>query len=177
LVRYNRSAEWSADVEEKCHVQGFADATRESRKREMLPELIRRNLVRIYHKVRPSKPRYGDKSDYQKPTFEPLNLQPGEKVRVKALEEIAKTLDKDNKYQGLSFFAPMEKFCGGTYTVHKRVEKVFNERRWTMSRIKNVVLLEGVFCDGKGGVEKLWDGCDRSCYLWWKEAWLERVEE
>jgi hypothetical protein len=96
-------------------------------------------------------------------------------VRVKSLEEIRETLNAENKCQGLSFFKPMERFCGGEFRVVKRVERIFNERRWKMSKIKNVVLLEGVFCDGRGTPEKHWHGCDRNCYLWWKEAWLERA--
>lgn len=160
-----------------CHIQCFEEAAEDFSFMEKLPTMTKRNLLRLYRVFRKVKsPCYlGD--DSTRLTFSPLNLQPGEKVRVKPLEEIRRTLNRDHKYEGLSFFPPMEKFCGGTYTVHKRVKKIFNERTWKISKIKNVVLLEGVFCDGVGGVEKTWDGCDRSCYLWWKEGWLERVSE
>jgi hypothetical protein len=33
------------------------------------------------------------------------------------------------------------------------------------------VFLEGVYCDGKRH-----NDCDRSCLLFWREAWLKRVE-
>ncbi|MFY9397999.1 MAG: hypothetical protein WAR22_06520 [Desulfomonilia bacterium] len=106
----------------------------------------------------------------------PLGLRPGERVMVKTLDEILKTLDQNGKYQGLSFTVAQRKYCGGTYTVLKRLEKVFDERRWKLSRIKDTVLLDSVVCDGDGGVSREWDGCDRHCLLWWKEAWLKRVE-
>jgi len=32
------------------------------------------------------------------------------------------------------------------------------------------VLLEGVFCDGRAH-----GNCDRSCFCFWREAWLKRV--
>lgn len=161
----------------KCHIQCLDEATQEFSLVEKLPNLVLRNLLFTYRKFRKVKSTYGTKTESDKPVISSLNLKAGERVRVKSLEQIKMTLDKDNKYQGLSFFAPMEKYCGGTYIVFKRVEKIFNERKWRMSKIRNVVLLDGVFCDGVGGIEKSWDGCDRSCYLWWKEVWLERVSE
>jgi len=106
-----------------------------------------------------------------------LNLREGEWVRVKSFEDIKTTLDENNKFQGLSFTFAQKKFCGGTYRVFKRLERVFDERKWKLSRIKNVVLLENVYCDGAGGIDRDWDGCDRMCFLWWKEIWLERVPE
>jgi len=106
-----------------------------------------------------------------------LNLRPGEKVRVRELSEIKKTLDSHHKYQGLEYTPAMDGFCGGTFTVFNRIENAFDERRWKMSRVKNVVLLKDVFCDGESGMGLDWDGCDRRCFLWWKEAWLERLSE
>jgi hypothetical protein len=113
----------------------------------------------------------------KQPDIPLLSLKPGERVRVKSYEKILQTLNSDGKFQGLAYTPAMKKYCGGTYTVYKRVERVFDERKWKLSRIKNVVLLEGVYCDGAGGIEKDWDGCDRACFIWWKEGWLERVSE
>lgn len=108
-------------------------------------------------------------------TIPPLNLKVGEIVRVKSVDEIKKTLDGNNKFQGLEYTLAMDKYCRGTYRVFRKVDRAFDERRWELSRVKNVVLLEGVYCDGDSGIEVDWDGCDRSCFLWWKEAWLERL--
>lgn len=109
--------------------------------------------------------------------FPPLDLRPGEKVRVKSHDEILETLNADGKFQGLSYTPAMRKYCGGTYTVLKRVNLVFDERRWKLSNIRHVVLLEEVYCDGAGGPGKDWDGCDRTCFIWWKEGWLERASQ
>jgi hypothetical protein len=106
-----------------------------------------------------------------------LNLAAGDRVRVKSHEEIMATLNAEGRFQGLSYTPAMKKHCGGTYAVFKRVDLVFDERRWKLSKIRNVVLLEGVYCDGAGGPGKEWDGCDRSCFIWWKEGWLERAPQ
>lgn len=110
-------------------------------------------------------------------SIEPLHLKSGEKVRVKSYEDIVLTLDDNKKYQGLAFTPAQKQYCGRVFTVLKRLENVFDERRWKMFRIEHTVLLENVVCDGKGGAEKEWNGCDRNCLLWWKEAWLERVDK
>ncbi|NLP09876.1 hypothetical protein GX408_05705 [bacterium] len=109
--------------------------------------------------------------------FSPLDLQPGEKVRVKTVDEIQQTLDQSGKFEGLAFTPAQKKYCGGEYMVLKRLEKAFNEGTWRMFKVKNTVLLDDVVCDGRGGLGCDWDGCDRHCLLWWKEVWLERVQD
>jgi hypothetical protein len=39
-----------------------------------------------------------------------------------------------------------------------------------LRKLQNTVLLEGVMCDGIFG-------CDRSCFQFWREAWLRRVPD
>ncbi len=103
---------------------------------------------------------------------EVLGLQPGERVRVKTLEQIHPTLDRDGKQRGLGFLSlEMASHCGREYRVHKRVERIYLEESRQNRKLKNTVLLEGVQCQGTG------IGCDRSCFLYWREAWLERLEE
>ena len=156
--------------------------------REKLPKLVVRNvffgamkligIVKILAwKIMNRTEGEGDTSNKNVPgPIPPLNLKPGERVKVKSYEEIQETLDQNCKYQGLSFTVAQRKYCGRTYTVLKRLEKVFDERRWKLSKIRDTVLLDGVVCDGAGGISREWDGCDRYCLLWWKEAWLERVD-
>jgi hypothetical protein len=98
-----------------------------------------------------------------------LNLQPGDLVEVKAAEEILKTLDSKNRHHGLVFTPEMKKHCGKKYRVYKRLELMFDEYHKSQRRLKNTVLLENVVCEGTGL------GCDRSCFLYWREAWLRRV--
>jgi hypothetical protein len=62
----------------------------------------------------------------------------------------------------------MAKFCGKKYTVRKRVERIMLESTGQLRGIRNTVLLENVTC------EDLY-GCDRSCFHYWREAWLRRT--
>lgn len=102
---------------------------------------------------------------------EALNLQPGEWVEVRSVKEIFATLDKEGKLKGLRFIPEMAKFCGKRFKVYKRLEKIILEATGELRTIKTpTVLLEGVFCDGKAH-----GGCDRSCFSFWREAWLKRV--
>jgi hypothetical protein len=101
---------------------------------------------------------------------EKLDLQPGEWVEVKSLEEIAQTLDANGKNRGLSFLNEMQRFSGRRFPVYKRLNTVFLEETQHIRTMKNTVLLSGVTCDGMGY------GCDRSCLFYWREAWLRRVD-
>jgi len=103
-----------------------------------------------------------------------LILQPGEWVRVKSKEEIAATLDRNGKNQGLAFTVEMVQFCGKTFRVLKRLEKMIHEPSRKLIQVRNTVVLDGVTCDG---CHILRGGCPRENYHFWREAWLERVEK
>jgi hypothetical protein len=45
-----------------------------------------------------------------------------------------------------------------------------------MLKLRDVVILDGVYCESEGSSNEAWAGCDRTCFLFWKEAWLERAE-
>lgn len=100
-----------------------------------------------------------------------LNLRPGELVEVKSKDEILATLDTMGRNRGLGFTPEMLKYCGKTYRVLKRLDKMINEQTGVMRQIANTVLLEGVTCDGKAH-----GGCQRMCYCLWREIWLKRIE-
>jgi len=92
-------------------------------------------------------------------------------VEVKSEAQILATLDKNGKYKGLYWMCNMRKFCGKRYRVYKRLERMLLECTGEYRKIKNTVLLEEVFCDGEE-----WYGCDRTCFHFWREVWLKRVE-
>ena len=161
----------------ECQLQCFDDAAEELTFRDKLPMVAKKFWTRFLRKLTGATSSYYVETDSPRSVYPPLNLKAGEKVRVRSLDEIRLTLNDDNKFQGLKFFLPMEQYCGKTLTVRKKVNKIFNERSWKMSKIRNVVLLEGAFCDGQLVAEKEMHGCDRLCFLWWKEAWLERVTD
>jgi len=65
----------------------------------------------------------------------------------------------------------MRKYCGKRFRVYKRLEKIILETTGELRTVRTpTVLLEEVFCDGEAH-----GGCDRSCFCFWREAWLKRV--
>jgi len=102
-----------------------------------------------------------------------LGLQPGELVEVRSAKQIFATLDGYDKLRGLQFTPEMAKFCGGRFIVFKKVRNIILEGSGELRRIKSpTVLLEGVICDGSAH-----GGCDKSCFLYWREQWLKRVPQ
>jgi hypothetical protein len=91
----------------------------------------------------------------------------GDLVTVRPLDEILATLDADGKFEGMPFMPEMVRFCGRTFKVHRRAERTCVEGEDGPRRMENTVLLEGLRCDGSAH-----EGCQRSCMLFWKEAWL-----
>lgn len=109
------------------------------------------------------------------PPARPLNLQRGERARVRSLDAIAATLTAKQRHKGLWFDVEMIPYCGGEYRVLQRVERVINDRTGKMLEMKNdCLILEGVACQGCLSRNRLF--CPRSLYPFWREAWLERVK-
>ena len=101
-----------------------------------------------------------------------LNLKAGEWVVVRSQEEILATLDEHGRLENLPFMPEMLQYCGHRFRVFKRADKTCNTvEGWSIRRMKNSVHLEGVRCDGAGH-----DGCQAGCLVFWKEAWLKRLE-
>ena len=106
----------------------------------------------------------------------PLGLQSGDLVRVKSADEIRATLDKVGKCQGLDYMAwAMDGFCGRQFTVKKRITRFFDERHQRMLKLRDVVILDGVYCEPDPTLTFELADCQKTCFLFWKEAWLERL--
>jgi hypothetical protein len=99
-----------------------------------------------------------------------LNLQPGDWVEVRSLEEIRETLDFLGRNRGLGFSPEMSTFCGKRFQVLRRIEQVIVEWTGEMRPITNTVILDGVTCTGMAR-----RCCPRDCYHLWREVWLKRV--
>jgi hypothetical protein len=99
-------------------------------------------------------------------------LQPGDRVRVKSREEIQATLNRWNRLKGTSFTGEMWPYCGTTQQIMKRVSRFLDERDYRMKKCRGMVFLEGVMCQGT----KDYGSCDRSCYFFWREEWLEKID-
>ena len=102
-----------------------------------------------------------------------LDLQPGELVQIKSMDEIHQTLHVDEHNRGLTFDKEMVKFCGRQARVLRRVDKIIDEKTGQMIRLKgDCIILEGVACDGD--YRRF---CPRGIYPYWREIWLTRVEQ
>lgn len=98
-------------------------------------------------------------------------LQVGDWIEVRSKEEILRTLDHTAQLDGMPFMPEMFAFCGKRFRVHKRAHKtcdtVFPVRG---RRVDAAVHLE-TRCNGQAH-----DGCQAGCLIFWKEAWLKRVD-
>jgi hypothetical protein len=90
-------------------------------------------------------------------------------VEVREKDEILRGLDKNSALEGLPFMPEMYKYCGKRFRILKPLTKIFVEGIGNRD-IRNTVILDGVTCDGKAH-----DGCQRTCFLLWKHAWLRKV--
>ena len=106
---------------------------------------------------------------YQRP--DGLKLKAGEWVEVRSKEEILRTLDQSGQLDGMPFMPEMFTFCSQRFQVYKRAHKtcdtVFPVRG---RRVDQTVHLE-TRCGGQAH-----GGCDAGCLIFWKEAWLKRVD-
>ncbi len=97
-----------------------------------------------------------------------LNLQPGERVRVKSHEEILGTVSTDNKNRGMGWDAEMVPYCDGTYQVLARVTRIIDERTGRMQELKNpCIILDSVVCEARYSNCRMF--CPRSIYPYWRE--------
>jgi len=101
-----------------------------------------------------------------------LGLRVGDLVEVRSIEEILATLDSKGELENLPFMPEMVRFCGQRMTVHKVAHKLCDTiSRSGIRKMENSVHLAGARCDGSSH-----GGCQTACSMYWKEAWLKRVE-
>ncbi len=103
---------------------------------------------------------------------EPINLQPGEWVQVKTVDEIRETLDKNGMNRGLKFTLDMVPYCGEKYRVLRRLETMIHEPTRKLIHLKDTVILEDSICKGCIDIK---GGCPRENYNFWRESWLRRI--
>jgi hypothetical protein len=101
-----------------------------------------------------------------------LGLRPGEWIEVRSREEILATLDSQARLEALPFMPEMLRHCGQRFQVYKRADKTCDTIDKTGARrLHGTVHLSDLRCDGSAH-----DGCEASCLMFWKEAWLKRVD-
>ena len=106
---------------------------------------------------------------------ERLDLMPGDWVEVRSPEEIGRTLDANGFNRGLAFVPEMLVWTGRRARVARRVERVISERTGEMLHFKNdCIVLEGIYCTAERSPGRWF--CPRHAPVFWREAWLKRIE-
>jgi len=76
----------------------------------------------------------------------------------------------------MTFDPEMVPYCGGTYPVLQRLTRIIDEKSGRMIDLKNpCVILDSVICQARYCDNRLF--CPRAGYPYWRELWLERVNE
>jgi len=102
---------------------------------------------------------------------ESLNLQPGESVEVKSIDNIRDSLNGTARNRGLRFFPNMRLLCGSRSRVRNRLDKIIVDGTGEMRQLHNTVYLEGSMC---GCAHVAFGGCPRNEFAYWREIWLRR---
>jgi hypothetical protein len=99
----------------------------------------------------------------------PSRYRAGDWVEVRSAEEILATLDDMGTLDNLPFMPEMLRNCGQRLQVAASAHKTCDTINKTGGRrMRDAVHLEGVRCDGSAH-----GGCQASCLIFWKEAWLK----
>jgi hypothetical protein len=99
-------------------------------------------------------------------------LKAGDLVRVRPAGEIQATLNHWRQLKGCTFMPEMEQYCGTVQRVLKPMERFVDERDLRVKKCRGIILLEGLQCQGAADFGR----CDRSCYFFWRQEWLEKIE-
>ena len=163
----------NADLRRIVNGLGYALSARLVRLGERTRRPVGAALAAVYDQVQslrggvPWPRRWGTVPSGQRTPAATLDLQPGERVRVKPYTEILATLDENNKNRGLYFDAEHVPYCGGTYRVLSRVNKIVEEKTGRMLEFKTVsIILEGVACQSRYSNCRLF--CPRAIHPYWR---------
>jgi hypothetical protein len=104
--------------------------------------------------------------------FNPVTpFQAGDLVRVRSREEIQATLDPFKELKGCAFLPDMYRYAGTQQRVLKSMQNFMDERDYKLKKVRGVILLENIVCNGAPA----FGPCDRCCFLFWREEWLEKI--
>jgi len=131
---------------------------------------VKRWLKQSYHAV--VRLRGGSSMQRAAMDFAPaVPFKTGDLVRVRSREAIDSTLDPFKELKGCAFLPDMYQYCGTQQRVLRSMQRFMDERDYKMKKARGVILLENVFCTGT----PTFGACDRCCFLFWREEWLEEV--
>jgi len=99
-------------------------------------------------------------------------LKTGDLVEVLSRDEILATLDETGCIDRMPFMPEMLQHCGKRYRVSAVAHKTCDSAHKTRGRrLLDAVHLEDLRCDGAAH-----GGCQATCLIFWKTAWLKRVD-
>src|SRR5689334_6986790 len=108
-----------------------------------------------------------------------LDLKVGDVVEVLSEAEILQTLDERGELDSLPFMPEMVRYCGRRMTVYKVAHKLCDTiTHGGLRKMTQAVHLRefpndfGARCDGSAH-----DNCQQQCLIFWKHAWLRKVED
>ena len=138
-----------------------------------LGQFVRFGLLALLNRLRRF-PHIRGRAGKKTPQGQPLDLQPGEWVEVRSRDEILPTLNKNLRHRGLSFDIEMLPYCGGTFRVLRRVDRLIDDRNGKMLFPRSACLiLEDVTCSGCRSRNRMF--CSRAIFPYWHEVWLKRA--
>lgn len=136
---------------------------------------VRAFFMELANRLRLLKPLPLRGSESESPPAEPQDIRAGDLVQVRSPAEIEATLDERGMNRGLSFDREMLPYCGRTFRVRDRVDRIIEDKTGRMIKIrKDSLILEGVVCSGERSAG-CWF-CPREIYPFWREAWVRPVE-
>jgi hypothetical protein len=101
-----------------------------------------------------------------------LGLRPGERIRVAAADDIARTLNRRNRNRGLWFDRDMIKHCGRDYRVLRRVNRIIDDASGRMLEMKTpCIVLSGVVASGE-----FHHFLAQEDHMYWREIWLRPLD-
>ena len=167
-----------------CQYTTMTDIGRELNRIEKFYQFLLRVYPAIQRRIRRWRDKFPQKSDRRsnreiiKDEYQPEDssgdrLEIGDIVKVLSYSQIRSTLDDRGVFKNLSFQEPMEKYCNNTYEVLKIPQYVLNNGGRKINKCKDLVILRGLYCNGKGMITH--EGCDMCCLHYWKTDWLRKI--
>jgi hypothetical protein len=167
-----------------CQYTTMTDIGRELNRVEKFYQILLRAYPAFQRRIRRWRDKFSKKSDRRSNMEIIINesqpddslgdrLEIGDMVKVLSYPQIKSTLNDERCFKGLSFQEKMEKYCNNTYKVLKLPQYVLDQGGRKINKCKDVVILCGLYCNGKGTFEE--EGCDRCCLHYWKTDWLKKV--
>jgi hypothetical protein len=172
------------DIGYICQYTAMTDIGRELNRIEKFYQMLLRAYPAIQRRIRRWRDKFLHKSDsrsnreiitndYPPEDSSGDRLEIGDMVKVLSYPQIKSTLNDKGCFKGLPFQEPMKKYCNSTYKVLKIPQYVLDQGGRKINRCKDLVILRGLYCNGKGMVTH--EGCDMCCLHYWKTDWLKKV--